>query len=47
MKTKHIVVRVTEAFKERVRKIAGRDNKSMSDYVSDLIRADLKKREKL
>jgi len=44
MKTKTIMVMVTEDFKERVRKAANHDNKSLSAYVIDCLLVDLKKR---
>ena len=46
MKTKHLVLRVTEEFKARVKKAAERDNKSLSAYVVDLVLADFAKKEK-
>lgn len=46
MKTKHIVVKATESFKQRVKNAAASDNITLSSYITSLINADLKKREK-
>lgn len=44
MKTKHIVVKVTEEFKKRVKKAAERDNKTLSSYVRDCLLEDFKRK---
>lgn len=46
MKTKHIVVKVTEVFKKRVKKAAERDNKTLSSYVRDCLLEDFKRKGK-
>ncbi len=43
-KTKHLVIKVTQEFKDKVCKVASSDNKSMSAYVTECILVDLKKR---
>lgn len=45
MKTKHIVVKATEEFKEKAIAAAKSDEKTLSGYVTSLINADLKKRD--
>ena len=46
MKTKTIMIMVSESFKNRVKKAAIEDNKTLTGYVNDLILSDLKKRDK-
>ena len=46
MKTVHLVVKATEEFKNRVRKAAERDNKTMSSYVRDCLLEDFKRKGK-
>ncbi len=46
MKTKTIMIMVSNDFKKRVQKAAIEDNKTLTGYVTDCILTDLKKREK-
>lgn len=44
MKTEFIVVKATLDFKDRVKKGAARDNRTLSGYVTDLLLKDLKEK---
>lgn len=43
-KTENIMIRVTEQLKQEVAKAAEDEGKTISEYVMDLVKYDLKKR---
>lgn len=46
MKNENIVIRVSEELKNRAKQEAEREGKSLSEYILDLIKFDLAKKEK-
>lgn len=46
IKTENIIIRVSEELKNRAKQEAEREGKSLSEYILDLVKIDLAKKEK-
>lgn len=46
MKTEDLHIRINEVLKERIKQEAEREGKSISEYILDLVKADIAKKEK-
>lgn len=46
MKTEWVQIRINEVLKARIKQEAEREGKSISEYILDLVKADIAKKEK-